>query len=121
MPGIFIQSIFHNIMAQRSYSFLNDLYMIQIRRYIDLCRTACILYTCLWISYTACSLIGADLIRKIVIRPELIGTIVTHPRASCASANAKANTPILDCRCMQRRQCGRYLCNFALLSLDESK
>jgi hypothetical protein len=74
--------------------------MIQIRTITDLCRTACIHYTCLWISYTARSLVGADLIRKIVIRPELIRAIVTHPRASCASANAKADTPILDCRRM---------------------
>ena len=95
MPGIFIQSIFHNIMAQRSYSFLNDLYMIQIRTITDLCRTACILYTRLWISYTACSLVGADLIRKIVIGSKLIRTIVTHPRTPCAGADTETNTPIL--------------------------
>ena len=74
--------------------------MIQIRTMINLCRTTSICYTCLWISYTARSLIGADLIGKIVIRPKLIGTIVTHPHASCTSANAKADTPILDCRRM---------------------
>ena len=95
--------------------------MIQIRTMIDLCRAACIHYTRLWISYTARSLIGTDLIRKIVIGSELIRAIVTHPRAPCASADTKTNAPILDCSRIQRRQCGRYLCNFAFLSLDESK
>jgi hypothetical protein len=66
----------------------------------DLCRTASIGYTCLWISYTACSLIGTDLIRKIIIGSELIGAIVTHPSTSCSCANAKADTSILDSRCM---------------------
>ena len=94
--------------------------MIQIRTMIDLCRTACIGYSCLWISYTACSLVGTDLIGKIVIGPELIGAIVTHPRAPCASADTKANTAILDCSRIQRCQCGKAAA-IALLSLDKSK
>ena len=77
--------------------------MIQIRTMIDLCRAACIHYTRLWISYTTRSLVGTDLIRKIVIGAELIGAIVTHPRASCSCADAKADTSILDCSRIQGR------------------
>jgi hypothetical protein len=68
--------------------------MIQIKIQSHLCRTACIGYTRLWISYTASTLIGADLVGKIIIGPQLIGAIVAHPDASCAWRYGKADATI---------------------------